>query len=112
MYLGLLPHQKIEWITPIQISIEYTGVPNPAYRFVVHPNAQPGAAQWMDIFGNLEKVGYIAFGGPHGRIVTGNCVDSERIDHVSAAFLVQIKETHEDSTDSGLLQPGRCIGTV
>lgn len=111
-YLGLKAAHDIEWITPIQVSSQYTGVPQPGYTFIIHPDRRYENTQWVDIFCNLEKMGVISFGGPHRRIVTGNCVDSERLTDVTVAFLVQIKESNEDQHNTRLLKPGHCIGTV
>ncbi|QBJ02818.1 hypothetical protein MZD04_gp292 [Pseudomonas phage Psa21] len=110
---------RISWVSPVQICVQYTDVPAPGFTFTLGPNPD-GKGQWLYVWYKLHRVAIVAIGGPHGRIVVGsNLVDettpadlAEVINQVTIAFLVHIKETHEDDTNTGLLQQGSCIGTV
>jgi len=112
---------KIQWITPVQVSEQYTGIPAKGFTFCLQPNwTERGTAQVVTVVYNLQKVSSVMFGGPHKRIVTDNAaLDAiipvelgAAIERCTIAFLVQIEDTHEDVDNPGLLQSGRCIGTV
>lgn len=98
----------IHWITPVQVSAHYTGIPAPGFTFGIRPyREQEGKSQWVDVFYQLNKVAVIAIGGRHGRIVTGNAFDeqlaklfpeaAEAVAQVTVAFLVQYEVPHEDT---------------
>jgi hypothetical protein len=98
----------IHWITPVQVSAHYTGVPAPGFTFTIRPHrTQEGSGQWVDIWCNLNRVASIVIGGPFHRIVVGANMGEEvpasiieAAHNVTVAFLVQIEDTHEDSSDA------------
>jgi hypothetical protein len=105
--LGINP-TAIHWITPVQVSAQYSGIPAPGFTFTIRPyREQEGGGQWVDVFYRLNKVALISIGGPHGRIVTGNSLDeqlaklfpemAEAVAQVTVAFLVQYEVPHEDT---------------
>jgi hypothetical protein len=104
--LQLSDPAQIHWITPVQVSAQYTGIPCPGFTFGIRPHrAEEGKGQWVDIFYQLNKVAVICIGGPHGRIVTGNAVVGEEVSaevanavaQATVAFLVQFEVPHEDT---------------
>lgn len=109
-YLTLESSEQIDWITPVQISKQYTGEPDTAYKFTIRRDQVKGATQWVDVILGDENVGLVAFGGPHSRIVIAS--NNPIVDDVTIAFLVQYKENHEDTINTGLLKQGCCLGTL
>jgi hypothetical protein len=98
---------KFHWITPVQISAQYTGVPAPGFTFTIRPgHIDDFSGQWVDVWSNLHRVAAILVGGPHNRIVIGSELLSGNIpeeivqaaQQVTVAFLVQYEDIHEDAT--------------
>lgn len=125
------PEWAIEWITPVQVSQQYTGVPSPGFTFVVRPMSESDAGegqrawdsdrmvypQMVDVFYHLKLVQSFSIGGPHGRIVAGSQyvqvgdgVQDLSVLSSTMAFLVQAKrvpdvEDTENSLTHKLQQP-------
>lgn len=101
-------NEQIEWITPIQVSQQYSGVPAPGFTFIVRPPSYGDrSTQWLDVFYNLQLVQSFAFGGPHGRIVqsapyeqSGDGVKDLMVLASTVAFLVQVKKIPDEATEN------------
>lgn len=93
----------VHWITPVQVSAQYTGIPAPGFTFTIRPHrAEEGAGQWVDVFLRLRKVASILIGGQFGRIVTSTDIQHDDLlfddlRNVTVAFLVQYEVPHEDT---------------
>ncbi|MNL03332.1 hypothetical protein D3C87_1238650 [compost metagenome] len=102
-----VPNESIHWITPVQVSAHYTGVPAPGFTFTVRPGRE-GSGQWVDVWCNLEQAASILVGGPYSRITIGSNIDSgdlsinvaEAARQVTVAFLVQFEVPHEDTDNA------------
>ncbi|MNX01517.1 hypothetical protein D3C86_310510 [compost metagenome] len=102
-----VPNECIHWITPVQVSAHYTGVPAPGFTFTVRPGRE-GSGQWVDVWCNLEQAASILVGGPYSRITIGSNIDSgdlsinvaEAARQVTVAFLVQFEVPHEDTDNA------------
>jgi len=106
-----------EWITPVQVSQQYTGVPAPGFTFTIRPPSASDhvvredhpRAQVVDVFYHLNLVQSFMIGGPHGRIVAGMQYEQGNdplvdltVLSTTLAFLVQFKSAPDDDTENTL----------
>lgn len=117
------PDWEFEWITPVQVSTQYTGIPAPGFTFVIRPPSESDyatarrspdsdrvvVAQMVDVLYHLHHVQSFMIGGPNGRIVVG-CQYEQKGDGVqdlsvlssTLSLLVQFKKRPDEDTENTL----------
>uniref|UniRef100_A0AB39CDH3 Uncharacterized protein n=1 Tax=Pseudomonas phage RVTF4 TaxID=3236931 RepID=A0AB39CDH3_9VIRU len=116
----VIPHDTgwaVEWITPVQVSQQYTGVPAPHMTFVVRPASSDEElvmnggqrTQYVDVFYELSLVQTFAINGRTGRIVAaapyqqvGDGMKDLTVLSSTMAFLVQFKAPDDEDTENSL----------
>lgn len=105
----LMSDWEFDWITPVQISEQYTGVPASGFTFIVRPEVDADdrhRTQLIDVFYQLKHIQTLAFGGV-GRIVYGGNLEGKSpeamyVMSATVAFMVQFKRVPDEDTEDTL----------
>lgn len=102
----LMADWEFDWITPIQISEQYTSVPASGFTFIVRPADGRRSTQMVDVFYQLKHIQTLAIGGV-GRIVYGVDLEGKSpeamyVSSATVAFMVQFKRVPDEDTENSL----------